>query len=377
SDSEESKKKTLYREGLGKRYGRRMQMISGIHYNFSFTKEFWEKLHTKMDPHRDLQKFIDDSYMGIMRNFLRISWLDVYLFGSSPAIDKTYLKSPKAPLKKLGKRTYFAPYGTSLRMSQFGYCCAVQAELTVSHNSLKEYIEDLQKAISSPYSKYKKYGKSQLNDSYLQIPNEYYSPIRAKQHVGLNDDILDKLGKKGIKYIELRSGDLDVFSPCGVDIEQMYFFHIMVVYLLTQPATRLTKDEQKSCAKNHDRTALYGRKSGLELKRKGKNIGLKKWGLKEVKGMLPVANLLDDIHGTNRYTQNINAQMEKLVDPKRTPSAVVLSILKTEKLEFTEFGIKRTMENSKFYEVVKIHKETEARFKKAAKTSFREKDLLE
>lgn len=376
-NSKEGKKKTLYREGLGHRYGRRMQTISGIHYNFSFSQGFWKELHKKLGVKDSLQDFITDAYMRIMRNFLRVSWLDIYLFGSSPAIDKSYIKSPKTPLKKHGKRTLYAPFSTSLRMSQFGYCCSVQAEMSVSHNSLKEYVADLQKAIKSPYEKYKKFGKKQMNSNYLQISNEYYSPIRAKQGVKLGEDILGKLLRKGIKYLEVRSGDLDPFSACGVDIEQMYFFHILMIYLLTQPAPKLTSDEQKNCAKNHNKTALYGRRKGVKLTRKGKEIELKKWGLREVRAMLPIAKLLDSVHKTTRYTQNLHHQIQKLENPNITPSAVILSILKKNKIEFADFGIQRTKENSKFYEAIKIHKKTEDKFIQAAKTSFKEKDLLE
>jgi glutamate--cysteine ligase len=35
------KMKTAYRQGLKNRYGSMMQVISGIHFNFSFSQEFW------------------------------------------------------------------------------------------------------------------------------------------------------------------------------------------------------------------------------------------------------------------------------------------------------------------------------------------------
>jgi len=376
-NSDIAKKKTLYREGLGHRYGRRMQTISGMHYNFSFSKDFWKDLKKKFVPEKDLQAFIDEGYMRIMRNFLRMSWLDVYLFGSSPAIDKSYIETSKRPLKKLGKRTYYAEHATSLRMSSFGYCCSTQKELEVSHNSLDEYVKDIKNAVLRPYSGYEEYGEKQINSNYLQTSREYYSPIRAKQKAGLEEDPIEELSRKGIMYLELRSGDLDPFSTCGVDIEQMYFFHILTIYLLTQSAQELSPDEQKNCARNHNKVAIYGRKKGLKLIKKNKEVELKKWGIEEIKNMLAVAQLLDEEHKTSRYSQNLNNQIQKLNDPEKTPSANILSILKKEKIEFIDFGLRRTKENSEFYKITKIPKDVEAKFLKEVKNSFKEKDLLE
>ncbi|MEC7917444.1 MAG: glutamate--cysteine ligase, partial [Pseudomonadota bacterium] len=62
--------KTIYRRGLANRYGRKMQAIAGIHYNFSFSDAFFEKLDSK-----DVQNKKNEVYLSIARNFKRQEWL--------------------------------------------------------------------------------------------------------------------------------------------------------------------------------------------------------------------------------------------------------------------------------------------------------------
>ena len=165
--------KTVYRMGLSYRYGRRMQTISGIHYNFS------------------LAGVGGDGYFALIRNFRRLSWLPLYLFGASPAVCTSFVEGRAHELKELAPGTLYLPYATSLRMGRLGYQSDAQANLSVSYNSLASYSASLQEALTVPYPPYEKIGirdkdsYRQLSTSLLQIENEFYSPIRPKRRIKL------------------------------------------------------------------------------------------------------------------------------------------------------------------------------------------------
>ncbi|HEX4975680.1 MAG TPA: glutamate--cysteine ligase, partial [Pseudomonadales bacterium] len=84
--SNSGRMKTVYRNGLGYRYGRRMQTIAGIHYNFSFPDEFWQAFQVNEQNTQTLRDFASSSYFALIRNFQRFSPLLIYLFGASPAV---------------------------------------------------------------------------------------------------------------------------------------------------------------------------------------------------------------------------------------------------------------------------------------------------
>ncbi|MES2101180.1 MAG: glutamate--cysteine ligase, partial [Pseudomonadota bacterium] len=155
--------KSVYRMGLGHRYGRRMQTISGIHYNWS------------------MPGITTDEYFGLIRNFRRESFLLLYLFGASPALCSSFVAGRDHELQKLKKHTLHMPNGTSLRMGRLGYQSDAQATLSVSYNSLESYAASLQEALTKPYPAYEKVGirnpggdYNQLATSLLQIENEFY-----------------------------------------------------------------------------------------------------------------------------------------------------------------------------------------------------------
>ena len=118
--------KNVYRTGLGHRYGRRMQTISGIHYNWS------------------LPEVSSDAYFSLIRNFRRHAFLLLYLFGASPAVNSSFVAGRQHPLQTLSEDTLYLPYATSLRMGRLGYQSDAQASLAVSYNGLQGYGDSLQ-----------------------------------------------------------------------------------------------------------------------------------------------------------------------------------------------------------------------------------------
>jgi len=190
-ESNTGKLKRIYREGLSNRYGRIMQCIAGMHYNFSFDKAFWRFLEhykgkTDLTPEQR-QDFQSEQYFTLIRNFRRNSWILSWLFGASPAIDTSFLPSKPNTLSPLDQHTWVGSKATSLRMSDLGYQNKAQADLYVCYNEVSAYISTIKTALKTPYKRYEEIGVKvagaykQLNSNLLQIENEYYSDIRPKR----------------------------------------------------------------------------------------------------------------------------------------------------------------------------------------------------
>ena len=238
-NSPAGREKEVYRRGLAVRYGKKMQMISGIHFNFSFHRDFWKILHDEYDPLADFRQFTDEAYFSLARNFLRYRWLLIYLFGASPTADHKYLQDMGSDFDSLQclcrseRSRELSGNITSIRMSRLGYQNKQQENFSVSYNSLAEYISDLQILMNTESGHYKSMGlyrnneQIQLNSRLLQLENEYYSPIRFKQIARSGETQINALEKRGIEYLEIRAFDLNPFDRAGIGLEQLYLFQVI------------------------------------------------------------------------------------------------------------------------------------------------------
>ncbi|MDO7750619.1 MAG: glutamate--cysteine ligase, partial [SAR86 cluster bacterium] len=136
--------KHIYRKGLSLRYGSIMQCVSGIHFNFSISKDSWQALANNPD-----QKFIDEKYLGLIRNVKRNSWFLLDQFGASPVTNKSYLLNREHSLEKYGEEDLFLPSATSLRMSEVGYQSSIQEVLGINYNNLDEFIDSVIQGINT------------------------------------------------------------------------------------------------------------------------------------------------------------------------------------------------------------------------------------
>ena len=213
--------KTIYRRGLGYRYGRHMQTIAGVHFNYSLPEAFWPRYHEIIGQDGDEVDFRSAQYLGLIRNFRRMGWLVLYLFGASPAMCKSFGGGRELQMPSLNDETWHEPFGTSLRMSDLGYSNQNQARINISLNDLDQYIHDLRRAIETPEPAYEKIGVKvdgeyrQLSASQLQIENEYYSPIRPKRVARSGERPTAALRRGGIEYVEVRSLDINTSDPAG------------------------------------------------------------------------------------------------------------------------------------------------------------------
>jgi glutamate--cysteine ligase len=339
--------KNLYREGLKQRYGGAVQTISGIHYNFSLSESFWAGYAKERGVKGNVSDFRNEQYFALIRNVIRFVPLVTYLFGASPAADKSFFTTRPSTLRKLDASTYFGPYATSLRLSDFGYHNAKRSPVKISYNSLPEYLDDLYLAISTPSKVWSALGASnsgkkiQLNTNILQLENEFYASIRPKQkkHTHAEKSVLCSLACCGVEYVELRSIDLDPFEPSGIGKEQLYFLHAFMLYCLFTPSPRFKGEEQRIAEKNNARVALLGRKAGLSIMSGLRTQNFSSWTLKTLDGIKETAGLLDKVHGTDKYSRAVEPQRVKLLNPDATPSAKVIREIKGKKMSYAAYGV--------------------------------------
>lgn len=336
--------KHVYRHGLWHRYGRKMQCIAGMHYNFSVSNELWQVLAKQHQVPLN-QEFIDEKYFGLIRNFRRYSWLLLYLFGASPAVDASFLEDDKHGLQKWDENTYYGPYATSLRMSGLGYQNNAQDDLFVCFNGLSTYTQTLKQAMHTSVDTYEAIGVKgadtykQLNTNLLQIENEYYSDIRPKRNSKHGEKPLTSLNKYGVEYIEVRCLDLNPFEPLGVNREQINFLDLFLAYCLLSPSDKLDMDECEEVSLNSKRIVVDGRNPEFRLKRHGKDLSVKEWGNELLSALQPLAKMLDTLQGHQDYQSALHSMQLRIDDVSLTPSANVLATMKEKQLSFSHFGL--------------------------------------
>ncbi len=348
--------KHIYRVGLEHRYGKMMQTLAGIHYNFSLPDAFWETFQQQQENQEPLQTFRSASYFRMIRNFRRHSWLLLYLFGASPALCDTFVKGKPHTLETLHDQTLYLPFATSLRMSDFGYSPEVQSSLGICFNHLKTYIDSLNKAIHTPYPPYTEIGIKaadgkyrQLNDTILQIENEYYSDIRPKRVPRPGEKPLQALRKSGVDYIEVRHTDINPFMPAGIDAQQARFLDTFLISCLLMNHEEVSPAECKIVTDNTRKVIRAGRQPGLILNSPQGPSTLFEAGRRLLDMAEQTAGLLDQVHTTNLYSQAVLAQREKLEEVSLTPSAQVLESLKNSGVSYSQWILLKSREHKDYF----------------------------
>jgi glutamate--cysteine ligase len=308
--------KSVYRMGLGYRYGRRMQTISGIHYNWSM-------------PGLD-----NASHFSLIRNFRRHSFLLLLLYGASPAVCACFVEGRAHPLQPIGPNTFGLPHATSLRMGKLGYQSDAQSSLAVSYNSLETYGRSLEQAMTTPYPAYEAIGVhnpggeyNQLATTLLQIENEFYGTIRPKRTIRTGERPLHALRERGVEYVEVRCMDLDPFEPLGIGTDTMRFIDVFLLHCLASPDLPDTPDEIAELSRNQHLTASRGRERGLQLERRGRLVPLQDWAAEILEQCGPIAERLDSTLGGNHYRAAMAEAVRRFVEPAASPSARVLAEL--------------------------------------------------
>ncbi|MBP7413371.1 MAG: glutamate--cysteine ligase [Giesbergeria sp.] len=326
--------KSVYRMGLGHRYGRRMQTISGLHYNWS------------------LPGVTSDQYFALIRNFRRHAFVLLYLFGASPALCPCFVQGRDHALQPLGDSgaSLYLPHATSLRMGRLGYQSDAQASLAVSYNGLEGYANSLHEALTQPYPAYEAVGVrnpggdyNQLATSLLQIENEFYGTIRPKRTVRTGERPLHALRERGVEYVEVRLMDLDPFESVGIAAQTMRFLDVFLLHCLLSDSPPDTPAEIAQIKHNQHLTAERGREPGLTLQRQGQPVALATWGADILAECAPLAAALDAAHATDAYSAALQAAQARLAQPESTPSARVLQEMAAQGNSFNAFALQQSV----------------------------------
>jgi glutamate--cysteine ligase len=376
--------KHVYRRGLALRYGKAMQCIAGIHYNYSLDERLWRILAENEDAtHVSAKAYQSEAYLATIRNFRRYSWLLMYLFGASPALASSFLRGRPHKLETLSSDTLYLPYATSLRMSDLGYQNEAQSGLHPHENSLDSYVATLTRAVNQPYEPYQKIGTKidgewvQLSTNVIQIENEYYSTIRPKRVIRTGERPIQALCNRGVQYIEVRCMDVDPYEPVGINVQAGRFLDVFLLFCALEESPLITQECGELLARNFGRTVKEGRRPGLTLKRDGGEITLKDWGLEMMERLRPVAELLDRERGGNEHLQALAAQVAKLKDPDSTPSARVLAELRANGKSFADFALRQSEKHAAYFRAHPPSAEEQAYYEQLARTSLAEQEELE
>ncbi len=336
--------KYIYRLGLAYRYGRAMQVISGVHFNYSVPVGLWPVLKELEQDKRSLREYIDARYFDLLRNLQRVGWILLYLFGSSPAVCKSFFGGRPQSLSNFDTHTAYGRYATSLRMSDIGYHNTSQANLDISYNQLADYIAGLEYAINTPYPPYERVGirqngeYCQLSTAILQIANEYYSFARPKQIAESGEKPTLALRRRGVAYIEVRALDVDPFSEVGLSQDTMRFVECLLLACLLSESPLADTDERKANQFNQSRAACCGRTPGIRLIDAGAERELQSWAREVCEQLLPVAALLDS-EDDHAYTHSVRRALATAGDPDSTPSARVLAAMSERRETFFDFAL--------------------------------------
>jgi glutamate--cysteine ligase len=364
--------KTVYRIGLSHRYGRRMQTISGIHYNFSLE-------HRVLSA---LRRTPDEAYFSLIRNFRRHSWLLLYLLGASPAVCASFVEGRRHDLQPLGAGTLYRPHATSLRMGALGYQSDAQAALGVSYNSMETYADALEGALVTSYPPYEAIGVRQGDDyrqlatTLLQIENEFYGTIRPKRRIRRGERPLHALRERGVEYVEVRLLDLDPYAPVGITAATMRLLDVFLLHCLLAESPFDDTQQLSETVSNQRCVSGRGREPGLELSRRGEKVRLAGWAAEILEECRPIAAALDADGAGHRDA--VEAAAARLYDPAVLPSARVLSRIQADHGgSYAAFALAQSLRHEATIKGLPLSPDAERLFARMAEESLAEQRAIE
>ncbi|SAL70728.1 glutamate--cysteine ligase [Caballeronia terrestris] len=377
--------KHVYRRGLALRYGRTMQCIAGIHYNYSLHEDVWRAWQA-LDEDNTLSEvdFQSERYFALIRNFRRTSWLLMYLFGASPALDAGFVRGKRHTLDAFDADTFYLPHATSLRMSDLGYTNnPAQSALLPSYDNLDAYLDVLGKAVSQPYPPYEAIGTQrdgewvQINTNVLQIENEFYSTIRPKRITQPGERPLHALSARGVQYIEVRCLDINPFEPAGISLQTSRFLDAYLLFCALDDSPLLPQNASAEANDNFSRVAKEGRKPGLTLSRDGRDVPMTAWGVELLDQIEPAAQALDALGGGDEHMRALDTQRARLADVSLTPSARVLETMRSKQQSFGDFALDISQQHAEFFRDRPLPEQEMREFEESAAKSLTQQTAIE
>ncbi|SDC07418.1 glutamate-cysteine ligase [Pelagirhabdus alkalitolerans] len=357
--SDEAKEKEIYRKGLALRYGKKLQMISGVHFNFSIGHDLLDALSDQKKSGESDQWFKDRLYMRLARRFIDYRWLLIYLFGASPVCHESYDSVIKEELSNLSKQCYdlchekenLKKYATSIRLSRFGYPIEMSSQYQVSYRTIQDYIHDLKQILKTESAHYQTLGiyhkdqQVQLNSRLIQNENEFYTPIRFKQsNQKSGESNLEAIERAGVQYVEVRLLDLNPYAPYGITADQIDFLHVFMMLCLFDESIDLTEEELIRASKNHQLVALLGRLPNLQLfSNHHETVTLETWANKLFKKLEKAATFFNDPH----YNQVVERYKDRLEKPHLLPSNKIIRDMDQLNMNYIDYGLYLALDHTK------------------------------
>jgi glutamate--cysteine ligase len=375
--------KNVYRRGLSHRYGRLMQAISGVHFNYSFPEALWPMYQKLLGNTEPTQQFKSAGYFALIRNFQRQGWLVPYLFGSSPVVCKSFLGEDPTGFRDFDGGSWYMPHATTLRMSDIGYKNKSQAGLCISYDEVDAYIESLTRAIETPSAEYEAIGVvvdgeyRQLNANILQIENEYYSFIRPKRVAHSGEKPTVALARRGVEYVEVRALDVSAFDPGGINEDQMRFLEAFLIFCLLRDSDPISDQDRLDIEHNQQAVAARGREPGLVLRRRGRDVALQEWA-EEICAVLDhICSLLDGGAPDGPYCRALEIQREGIADPERLPSARMLAEMAASDESYFQYAMRLSREHQDFFTRAQLDDTRRRQFEDEAERSLTEQRDIE
>ena len=301
--SEEGMSSQRYREDLARKYGLKKQMISGVHFNFSFSDEFLEHLYSIEDSGVSFRQFKNSVYLKVARNYLRYCWLIIYLTGCSIGTHETFSKDCIHLMDACDEfGSYYSTRGPSFRNASCGY--KNLKELYPSYASVEEFARDVNRFI---------------DNGDLSEAKELYTQIRLKPKDP--SDMLNSLVNDGIEYVEIRTLDINPFYKCGLVRHDMNFLHLFLIYMFIKDESDYA-DWQREAKINEENTAEAAYVDSMRLLRDGEEVTLKSWAaeiINEMYGMCEVFGI-DESH-------TLSLMLNRIADPELTYGKRLLRLI--------------------------------------------------
>lgn len=288
---EEGKIAREYREKLMVKYGGKRQLISGIHYNFSFSEELLTTLWQEAGRGETYQAFKDRIYLKVLRNFLRYRWLVIYLMCCSPGLHDSYIEECLNCMEEYHHNTHLSSGGISARN---GSCSGYKNEIDLYPNyaSTRDYIKSIREFID----------RGDISEA-----KELYAQIRLKPKD--NKHVLESLEADGVQYLEIRTIDLNVFDKCGIAKIDLEFMNLFMLFLLLE-GEEFFETWQQEALINELKVAEHGLENDLEL------LDHQHWTLKTAWA----EDVLEKIAEVNEYLElKQEACLEEMINRVRNP----------------------------------------------------------
>ena len=375
--------KHVYRVGLSHRYGRIMQAIAGVHFNYSLPRAIWRPLKEIEGDASSMPDFVSGRYFALIRNFQRMGWILPCLFGTSPALCRSFLGAGRDRFDHFDEGTRYLPHATSLRMSDIGYKNKSQAGLEISYDGLDRYVESLARAIETPSPEFERFGVHeggeyrQLNCNVLQIENEYYSFVRPKQVARSGEKPTVALRRRGVEYVEIRALDVSPFAPLGIDETQLRFLEALLILCLLTDSPPIDASEAQKIDANQELVARRGRDPHLVLHRREREQRLCDWAAEILDSLHGICECLDAVRADHSYRRALDEQLDAIRHPEGLPSARVLDEMRGRRESFFEFGMRKSDEHAATWKAERQSVERQKEFTATSEASLRDQARTE